>query len=81
MEKTKSNGQVKAAALPAQDPLDQIGALVGKVGKKQYAAGYKRAMEVIARGVGGLDVESRVKMANTLDQLELELHQSELDGQ
>jgi len=85
MEKIKSNGQVKSVPVPAptppQDPFDQIKALVEKVGKKQYAAGYKRAMHLIARGVGSLDTESRAKMANTLDQLELEFHQSELAGQ
>lgn len=90
MQKTKSNGHagpaIPAPTSPAatsvppptpQDPFDQLKVLVQKIGDQRYAAGFRRASEVIARSVGQLDGEAKTKLMKVMDQLELELHQAE----
>lgn len=63
--------------LMPQDPFDQLKVLVQKIGDQRYAAGFRRASEVIARSVGQLDGEAKTKLMKVMDQLELELHQAE----
>jgi hypothetical protein len=87
MQKTKSNGQVGPATpavaassvdpVPTPAPFDQVKEIITKMGNARYAEGYRRAVLHIARTVGHLDGESRVKMSKTLDELEVELHRAE----
>ena len=88
MQKTKANGQagpaipapapppVVAPPTPPPEPFDQIKSLIEQMGKKQYADGYRRATQLIARAVGRLDGEAKVRLSKVLDQLEEELHQA-----
>lgn len=93
MQKTKTNGHAGPAIpapapppaveppLPPPDPFVQIKGLVEKVGKVQYAEGYRRATQLVARAVGQLDGENKAKLARVMDQLEDELHLATIAAQ
>jgi hypothetical protein len=95
MDKTKSNGQVGHAVpaesvvakppspvpVPKPDPYEEVLKAAKRVGQVKYLEGYRRAVTVIARGVGQLDAEAKTKLGKTLDQLEEEVHQAEVATQ
>ena len=60
-----------------EDVFEPIRAIIHRMNAQSYAEGYRRAVHLIAIGVGKIDGEGKESMAKTLDMLGEELHAAE----
>lgn len=64
---------VEVSALASEQPPDPellLKELLRSVETKAYAAGYTKAMRILVLSIGQLDVESRMKLAKCIEDLE-----------
>jgi hypothetical protein len=67
---------MKLAAVP-DDPFSSLKALVLKMNDRSYAAGFRKATNIVVNAVGQLDADVRDKFISMLHILEEELHKAE----